>query len=299
MSILITGCDGQLGWELCRQGSGAGLDIVSLDIPDIDITSQASIDKAFSGNQIDLVINAAAYTAVDLAESEPEQAFAVNRDGAAHLASACYSSGVPLIHVSTDYVFNGAKRNPYKETDPVSPLGVYGQSKAEGEDEIRKRIKEHVIVRTSWLYGIHGNNFVKTMLRLGKEMEQVSVVIDQYGCPTFAADLAQACLTIAEICLDNPSPTIWGTYHYCGCGETTWWEFASKIFELSKQYEECCVERVIPIPTSEYPTPAERPKNSVMDCASLTEKFGIEPPAWETSLANMLKRLFTEEMSTR
>ena len=134
------------------------------------------------------------------------------------------------------------------------------------------------------------------MLRLGKEREQLSVVSDQYGCPTFAADLARVCLAIAEACLENPSPTIWGTYHFCGCGETTWWEFASKIFELSNQYEPCCVEKVIPIPTSEYPTPAKRPENSVMDCTSLMQVFNIEPPDWETSLANMLERLFTEKI---
>ena len=167
MKILVTGANGQLGWELSRGGTRKGFDILALDRATLDITDQSAVNREVSGSGASVVVNAAAYTAVDQAESEPELAYAVNRDGPAYLASACAEAGVPLFHISTDYVFDGRKKSPYVETDAVSPLGVYGKSKAEGEVEVRSLLRQHIIVRTSWVYGVHGNNFVKTMLRLG------------------------------------------------------------------------------------------------------------------------------------
>ena len=293
MKLLITGSNGQLGWELCRQGKERGFSIIPLDIPEFDITDQVSVNKAVSTTSPDLVINAAAYTAVDKAESEQESAFSVNSDGPFYLAAACAEKKIPLIHISTDYVFDGCKDGPYCEIDPVSPMGIYGKSKAEGEEKVRHNLKEHIIIRTSWLYGVHGNNFVKTMLKLGREKEEIRVVADQSGCPTFAADLAGAILDIASR-INNGQRNSWGTYHYCGGGSTTWFGFASKIFEIAKGYEQFKIKKVTPIKTSEYPTPAKRPFNSAMDCSSLDREFNICPPSWEESLASMLDELYSD-----
>jgi dTDP-4-dehydrorhamnose reductase len=291
MKLLVIGSKGQLGWELCRQGKERGFNLVPLDLPEFDITDQSAVSSTVPRSNADLVVNAAAYTAVDKAESEPDLAFAVNRDGPSYLAMACAEIGIPLIHVSTDYVFDGCKEGPYLETDQVCPIGVYGKSKAAGEEKVRRRLKEHIILRSSWLYGVHGNNFVKTMLRLGKEKQELSVVDDQYGCPTFAADLAEAILTISSS-IGRGQNISWGTYHYCGSGNTTWYGFASKIFEIAKDYDTLKLKKVIPISTLEYPTPASRPENSIMDCSSLKQNFNISPPEWQDSLEVMLQRLF-------
>jgi len=290
MKVLLTGASGQLGWELCRRGPARGLQIVALDRQALDITEPQAVEQTVSDSDAHLVVNTAAYTAVDKAETEPELAFAVNRDGPALLASACARAGVPLLHVSTDYVFDGSKKGPYLETDPVSPLGVYGRSKAAGEEEIRSRLPEHVIVRTSWLYGIHGRNFVKTMLWLGAERQVLQVVADQYGCPTCAADLAEALLTIGQTIVDREAPP-YGTYHYCGKGSTTWHGFAREIFTLARAHIPMKVKRVEAITTEDYPTPAKRPLNSVLDCSILEKEFGIKRRPWPESLADMIEEL--------
>jgi dTDP-4-dehydrorhamnose reductase len=291
MRILITGCKGQLGWELCRQGKDRGYDLIPLDLPEFDITDKSAVFDTIKRSHPDLVVNAAAYTAVDKAESEIDMAFAVNRDGPSYLASACAKTNIPLIHVSTDYVFDGCKEGPYLETDLVAPIGVYGKSKAEGEDKVRSNLKEHIIIRTSWFYGVHGNNFVKTMLRLGREREELRVVDDQHGCPTFAADLAEAILTIVSL-IERGENISWGTFHCCGGGSTTWYGFASKIFEIAKGYDTLKLKKVVPISTSEYPTPAKRPANSIMDCTLLERNFGITPKAWDESLARMISEYY-------
>jgi dTDP-4-dehydrorhamnose reductase len=291
MKLLVIGENGQLGWEVCRKGKNQGIDMSGLDLPDFDVTKPSAVKKAVSQAGISLVINASAYTAVDKAESEPEVAFAVNRDGPAYLAASCAEVRIPLIHVSTDYVFDGNKKSSYRETEPVSPLGVYGKSKAAGEIEVRDNLKEHLILRTAWLYGIQGHNFAKTMLRLGKEKEVLSVVADQYGCPTYAADLAEAILAIADQ-INKGRDITWGTYHYCGKGVTTWHGFAEAIFNLAKQHDSLMVKKVVPITTSEFPTPAKRPANSVMDCSLITKHFGIRIRPWQESLAEMLNRYY-------
>jgi dTDP-4-dehydrorhamnose reductase len=296
MKLLIIGSNGQLGWELGRQGQEQGFDILPLDLPEFDLTDSAELKRVVSQTGASLVINASAYTAVDEAESEPDTAFAVNRDGPAHLAALCHERGIPLIHVSTDYVFDGTKKGFYKETDPVSPMGVYGRSKAEGERAVRERLDEHLIIRTAWLYGIHGNNFVKTMLRLGRERETVQVVADQYGCPTYAADLAEAILGIASRIAEKRT-IAWGTYHYCGRGVTTWHGFAEAVFDEAKRYDSFRVKTVAPITTQEYPTPAKRPANSALDCSLIEERFGVRTRPWHEGLVRMIPLLLSHEGS--
>lgn len=289
MRLFVAGSGGQLGQELTRRAPGHGLDIRGLDLPHLDVTDADNVARAVARAEPDVVINASAYTAVDRAESEPDAAFAVNTHGPENLALACDRAGIPLVHVSTDYVFDGTKRGAYKEADPVAPLGVYGRSKADGETRVRATTPRHVIVRTAWLYGVDGHNFVKTMLRLGRERATLSVVDDQHGCPTYAADLAEALLTAAKRLTDNPA---WGTYHYTNAGQTTWHGFAVKIFELASAYEPLTVQTVKAIPTSEYPTPAARPANSVLDCTQFVGAFGANQPPWDEALARMLRALW-------
>jgi len=291
MKILVIGSNGQLGWEICRQGKERGFDIIPLDFPEIDITNKSDLDEKLSPFNFDILINCAAYTAVDKAESEQELAYAVNRGGPSFLAAICADRKAPLVHISTDYVFSGDKDGCNLETDLVGPLGVYGKSKAEGEAQVRSIVNNHLILRTSWLYGVHGHNFVKTMLKLGKEREEIRVVADQYGCPTFAAELAEAILDIVSL-YDKGHEIIWGTYHFCGSGSTTWHGFALKIFEIAKSYDQFKVKNIIPIKTTEYPSPTKRPKNSVMDCSLLKGCFNINPPLWEDSLNIMLRRYY-------
>ena len=250
------------------------------------------MEKALSAYQPVLIINAAAYTNVDKAESEPDLAFAVNRDGPDNLAGACASANLPFIHISTDYVFGGQKKSPYIETDQVSPLGVYGKSKEQGEKMVRSRTEKHIILRTSWLYGVHGDNFVKTMLSLGREKKAIKVVSDQYGSPTSAADLAEAVLTIADLIISS-SKIIWGTYHYCGQGITTWHEFAKRIFEIAGRHDAMKVEKIEPIKTIDYPTLAKRPLFSTLDCSLIEKSFGIKAKPWQESLEVAIDRLFT------
>lgn len=290
MKILVTGSKGQLGFELIRQGDRFDVEMVGVDLPKTDISDKSAVIRTLSSVRPAAVINAAAYTAVDKAESDQETAFAVNRDGAANLAEASAEAGIPLIHISTDFVFDGKKRMPYIETDPVSPLNIYGKSKAEGEDAVRSRHAEHLIIRTSWLYGVFGNNFVKTMLRLGAENPLLRVVADQQGCPTSAADLAEALLTLAVRIWDrNGVP--WGTYHYSGRGITTWHSFTEKILELARPYGRIRAERVEAVSTTDYTTPAKRPPFSALDCGQIQNTFGIIPRPWQESLKIVIDRI--------
>jgi dTDP-4-dehydrorhamnose reductase len=290
MQILATGANGQVGWELARKGPEYGFDSIALNRSSLDICDFQAVKNVIKNSDAAMVINAAAYTNVDRAESEPKIAFMVNRDGPANLAAACAGAGIPLVHISTDYVFDGQEENPYLESNRISPLGVYGKSKAAGESEIRARLREHIILRTAWVYGNHGHNFVKTMLRLGKAREMLRVVNDQVGCPTYAADIAETILKLAAIYRDRGS-ICWGTYHYCGKGITTWHGFAQTIFEIAKNYDSFALKDIVPITTEEYPLPAKRPANSVLDCASISKKFGIFPKPWQDSLLAMVSQL--------
>ena len=294
MRILVTGANGQVGWELSRRGARKGIDILALDRASLDITDQSAVNREVSGSGSSVVVNAAAYTAVDQAESEPELAFAANRDGPAYLASACAEVGIPLIHISTDFVFDGKKQGPYLESDQISPLNVYGKSKAAGEVAVRELLPEHIILRTSWVYGVRGRNFVKTMLRMGRERDLIQVVEDQYGCPTYAADLGDTIMRIAAQIKENKQ-IAWGTYHYCGEGVTSWHGLAQEILSLAKKYTSLRVKTIEAIGTAEYPTPAKRPLNSALDCSLVEKTFGIHPKPWRESLAEMIKMMFLVE----
>jgi dTDP-4-dehydrorhamnose reductase len=289
MKLLLLGAAGQIGHELCRRIWPADYRIAGVDRAEVDIARLEAVADALRQERPDIVINAAAYTAVDRAESEPGRAFAVNRDGAAHVAAACRALDAPLIHYSTDYVFDGSKPGPYREEDPVEPLGVYGRSKAEGEAAIRAVLPRHLILRTSWVFGVHGANFVKTMLRLARERDEIAVVADQTGSPTSAADIAGAIARIAQHI--GAGNTVWGTYHFAGAGAVTWHGFAEAIFELAAPWRGP-PPRVEAIATADYPTPARRPANSVLDCARIGRAFGIEPRPWRAALAETIAELY-------
>jgi dTDP-4-dehydrorhamnose reductase len=282
MKLVVTGANGQVGWELTRRA--AGHQVAALDLAELDITDARAVHDALVKHDAEAVINAAAYTAVDKAEQEPELAFAVNRDGPANLASSCADLGIPLLHISTDYVFDGNQTAPYREDDPVAPLGVYGLSKWAGEEAVRLTLPKHIVLRVSWVFGVHGHNFVKTILRLAGEREELRVVADQRGCPTFAGDIAEVLLALVDRSGDAP----WGTYHYCGTPATTWHGFAQAIVKSACIRGPIRAKNIIPITTAEYPTPAKRPVNSVLDCSRLHKSFGIAPGPWETGLEALL-----------
>jgi dTDP-4-dehydrorhamnose reductase len=290
--ILVIGAKGQLGWELIRQGEAFDGHVVGVDVDELDITNQTAVRAYFKKQTFSVVVNAAAYTAVDLAEKESEIAFAVNSEGARNLAIICQDKSIPFIHISTDYVFDGLKPGAYSEDDALSPVGIYARSKAEGEKRVAMASKRHIVLRTAWLYGIHGNNFVKTMLRLGREKTELKVVNDQYGCPTNAAELAAAILTVCRKVHENDNFDDWGVYHYCDEGETTWYGFAETIFKLASGYETLAIQNLIPITTQEYPTPVKRPPNSVLSCDKIKQIFGIRRKPWEENLRHMLNRLY-------
>lgn len=293
--ILLTGANGQLGWEVARRAATAGLSCHAFDRAALDITDASAVRRTITDLRPGVVINAAAYTAVDRAESEESTAFAVNRDGPAYLAEACAASGSALVHVSTDYVFDGAKQSPYTEEDQVAPLGVYGASKLAGEEAVRRRCPRHIILRTAWVYGIHGHNFVQTMLRIGRERDTIRVVNDQHGSPTFAGDMAEVILRLAARLRDDGMPDQGlGTFHCVNQGTTTWYGFASKIFEMA----EPALRRkpaVQAITTAEYPTPARRPANSVLDCSRLSRVQAITLRPWEAALDEMLRLVIATE----
>lgn len=285
--ILIIGHNGQVAHAL-NTGGFEGIAHVTLGRDLADITDKEALARAFVTYNPRLVVNAAAYTFVDKAETERNLAFAVNRDGAASLAELCAGAGIPLIHISTDYVFDGRKRSPYVEADPITPLNVYGASKAEGEAVIRSKLREHVILRTSWVYSPTGSNFVKTMLRLGESRDELTVVDDQYGAPTAARDIAAAIATIAARLLNGDE--LYGTYHLTGSGETSWCGFAREIFSLSALHG-VKAPKVTAISAKDYPTPAQRPKDSRLDCEKVERAFGIRLPAWEMSLEHCLDEM--------
>jgi dTDP-4-dehydrorhamnose reductase len=294
MKLLVLGAAGQVGRELCRLTWPAGTHLTTLDRAEIDIADHNAVCAAVVGERPEIVINAAAYTAVDRAESEPEAAWAANCTGPANLAMACRDAAIPLIHLSTDYVFDGSKRGPYREDDPVRPLGVYGKSKDAGDRAIQEALPEHVILRTAWVYSAHGHNFVKTMLRLATERPVLRVVADQTGSPTGAADIAAA---IGEIVRQiRAGNTKWGTYHFAGAGAVSWHGFAEAIFELAVPWRGPA-PRVEAIATAEYPTPARRPANSVLDCSRIGEAFGIAPRPWRAALAEVVQELLEGKIS--
>jgi len=289
MKILITGAGGQLGKKLSGI-SQTSFDIFTFDRQVLDITDFQSVEKLVSDINPDCVINAAAYTAVDKAEAEPEQAFNVNRDGPMNLAKVCSLLDIPLIHISTDYVFSGNKLSPYVETDEVKSINVYGESKWLGEEAVRDNCQKHIILRVSWVFGFYGNNFVKTIQRLAREREELRVVNDQFGAPTSTENISNVLMQIIKQ-IKISGFCGYGTYHYCDGPATSWFEFANAIVDETKQYEDLLVKTITPITTKEFPTPAKRQKNSRMDCGKLKNQFGIEQYSWQTALKKMVKDL--------
>ncbi len=292
MTLLVFGAGGQLGKEIGGTVARRNLSAVLLSRAEADIADRQTIVSAVEKTQPSAVINAAAYTKVDKAEDEPEQAYRENRDGPALLAEICAAKGLPLIHVSTDYVFDGTKPTPYIETDPVAPLGIYGASKEAGERAIRDRLEHHVILRTAWVYGVHGNNFLKTMLNLARTKESWGVVADQRGNPTATADLADALLTAAARAADKRSSNLWGTYHFAGTGAATWHDFASEIVSAQAPITGRRPE-VRAITTADYPTKAKRPVNSCLDSTRFETVFGMKARPWAARTREVVAALLS------
>jgi dTDP-4-dehydrorhamnose reductase len=288
MRLLVAGSSGQLARALVERSRRlAGVTVTALGRPQLDLLDPVSITRALESTRPDVVINAAAYTAVDKAESDTVAAFALNRDGAGALAAAAGAASRPIIHISTDYVFDGSKSGAYVEQDATNPLGVYGRSKLEGEAAVAAANARHVILRTAWVYDAQGHNFLKTMLRLARERPELRVVADQHGNPTYAPHLADAILAIAAK-IGSGKP--WGIYHATAAGETTWHGFASAIIAAAKPLGVPHVP-VLPITTADYPTPARRPANSCLDCGKLQRAFGLRFPPWQQGLAECLGEL--------
>jgi dTDP-4-dehydrorhamnose reductase len=290
MRVLITGAKGQVGAELIRLAP-AEFNVTGLGSGQLDISNADQLARTMAQLQPQLIINAAAYTAVDKAESDSERAYAVNRDGTRLLAQAAERSGIPLLHISTDYVFPGDAHAPYTEADATAPTGVYGTSKLAGEQALAEHCSRHITLRTSWVFGAKGNNFVKTMLRLGRERKTLSVVADQHGGPTAAASIARALWKVARDYTANGTLP-WGVYHFSGTPSCSWHDFAVAIFEQSQQLGLLAASpQINAISTADYPTPAKRPANSVLNCVKLQQAFGIEQPDWQVDLHTLLQAL--------
>jgi len=295
--ILQFGTVGQLGRELIDAARAGGIRLDARTLEQADFTRPDDIARIVRETDCDIVVNATAYTAVDKAESEEELACTINARTVGVLAKTCAERGLPLIHVSTDYVFDGAKGTPYLEDDITNPLSAYGRTKLAGERAVQGACPAHVIIRSSWIFSPHGANFVKTMLRLGAERDTLGVVDDQLGCPTAAADLADAILKIARRLHAGASPDHFGIYHFTGSGQTSWRHFAEAIMTGARDWAGTKAQ-IRPITTAQYPTPARRPLYSVLDCAKIESIYGIVPVPWQIALEKVLRQLQSQkEMS--
>lgn len=292
-NVLIFGRIGQVGQELAASPWPFRANVTQIDKEDFDLVAAdpAAMQNLFAENAPHLVVNAAAYTAVDQAESERNLAFALNAKAPQLMAQACAKNETPFIHISTDYVFDGDKDSPYVEDDPIGPVSVYGASKAEGEASVREALEQHVILRTAWVYSAHGQNFVKSMLKLGAERDRLTIVNDQTGCPTSAREIARAIKSIAGQILVDPASAPYGTYHYVGGQKMTWYDFAKDIFEGAEARGAETPAKILPIPTSDYPTAAKRPANSVLETAKIRTNWGLSAPPQAQELAAVLDRL--------
>lgn len=290
MRILVTGSDGQVGRELVKLAKREGLDIEGTTITDLDITDEKNVFSYVNKSGPELIVNAAAYTAVDQAEDDQELCFAVNGEGPTILAKVCEAKEIPLIHISTDYVFDGTKIDPYQEEDEPNPKSTYGISKLNGDRAVAN-IKKHIILRVAWVFSSHGNNFAKTMLRLGKERSELKIVADQTGSPTWAGDIAYVIIEIINKYRENENVS-WGLYHYAGQPAVSWFQFASKIFDEAKNMGILeNIPQLYPIESKEYPTEAERPNNSVLDCQKINQELGVYQPDWVHGLRQVLTEL--------
>lgn len=288
MRILVTGSKGQVGHCLTDMlQDKEGVALIAVDRNELDITNRDAVLDTVRAFKPTIIINAAAYTAVDRAESEVELSYAINRDGPSYLAEAAKEVGAALLHISTDYVFDGNKSGEYVESDMPNPQGVYGESKLAGEIEVSKVCDKHIILRTAWVFGEAGNNFVKTMIRLGQERSELSVVGDQFGGPTYAGDIAETLITIAEK-ITIGEIVEYGVYHYSGLPHVSWFQFADAILDVATEKGMLAKKPTISsITTEEYPTPAKRPSNSKMSVAKLTKAFGIQASDWNSCINNI------------
>lgn len=289
MRILLTGVNGQVGWELQRTLAPLG-DVIAVDRSRLDLADSAAIRRSVEAIAPDLIVNPAAYTAVDKAESEPDLAHAINAVAPGELARAAAARGIPLVCFSTDYVFDGRKQGAYSEDDAPNPLGVYGATKLAGEQAVQCAGASHLILRTSWVYGLRGRNFLLTMQRLARERDSLAVVDDQFGAPTWSRLIAEAAALVVARWLDRPNQTATsGVYHLSCGGRTSWHGFTAAILaHLAKPDEK--LASLTAIPTSSYPTPAARPANSQLACDKLAATFGVRLPDWETALALCLEQ---------
>lgn len=285
---MITGAYGQVGFCLTQQAQANGWDVLAIDRDKLDITDQQAVSVLVKEYQPDVIINAAAHTAVDKAETEIDVSYAINRDGPKYLAEAAASVGAAILHISTDYVFAGDKDGIYTESDLVAPQGVYGASKLAGEQAVTAANAKHIILRTAWVFGEHGNNFVKTMLRLGSQRDLLGIVADQFGGPTYAGDIAAALLTMAEKAVAAPATVSWGIYHFAGEPHVNWHQFAQAIFDNAVAQQLLAkAPQLNALTTADYPTPAKRPANSRLDCRKIFNEFGIQPSDWQRALENI------------
>lgn len=301
MRVVVTGREGQVARSLQSVGSEIGIEVIRVGRPGVDLSEPSTVAPALLAARPDVIVNAAAYTAVDKAESEPDLARAINAHGAGAVADAAARAGVPIIHISTDYVFDGRSGRPYREDDLANPLGVYGSTKLEGERAVASRNPLHVILRTAWVYSPYGQNFVKTMLRLAETREEIGVVADQWGSPTSAIDIANTLLQIAGRVVgvrDEASP-LFGTFHMAARGEAVWADVAEAVFARSGELGGPTA-RVKRIATAAYPTPAKRPANSRLDGSKLAAIYGVALPHWRESLNGCVAALLTSsfEVST-
>ena len=284
--FLITGAKGQVGYCLTQQLQGKH-EILAVDRDELDITDQSAVKNAVENFRPDVIINAAAHTAVDRAETEVELSEAINVKGPQYLAEAAKNVGAAILHISTDYVFDGQREGKYKETDATDPQGIYGKTKLEGEQAVAKANDKFIVLRTAWVFGEHGNNFVKTMLRLAKTRNTLGVVADQIGGPTYAGDIAHTLIQIAEKII-NGETVEYGVYHFTGEPYVSWCDFAKAIFD--EAISQNVLEKaplVNAITTADYPTPAKRPANSCLDLTKIHQVFGIQPSDWQTALKNI------------
>lgn len=296
MRILVTGKRGQVATAIAeRLGQDAGMECLTLGRPEMELGQPSGVAAKVAEKGPDLVISAAAWTAVDAAEDHPDEAFRVNAEAAGEVARGAALAGAPVIHLSTDYVFDGAKAGAWTEDDPVAPLGIYGATKLEGEYRVARANPHHIILRTAWVYSAGGKNFVRTMLALAKTHDDVAVVDDQYGCPTSATDIASAIHAVIRriISRELTDSISWGTYHFSGTGTATWCDLAREIFHRGHRLG-LPSARVRPVPTSAFPTRAKRPRNSRLDCTKFEESFGYRAPYWTESLQPVLERLSKE-----
>jgi len=294
MRFLLLGGTGQVGEEIRAFPLPMDVEVVAPSRAEIDLQDPAAIARAIAAEPWSAVINAAAYTDVDRAESEEPLAFAVNAEAPSRLAAETGRRRIPLVHISTDYVFDGRKGAPYVEWDAVAPLNAYGRSKLAGEHGVRAANPRHVILRTSWVYSPYRKNFVRTILRLAAERDRLTVVADQRGCPSAARDIAQACLDIAMRCATEPERAPYGTYHFAGAGEASWFEFASAVVEMAADRLGRSPQ-VVPIRTIDFPTAAIRAADTRLDCSAVVREFGITLRPWQQALADTIDRLLNNK----